>query len=323
MGRQNQTISVIIPTLNASALIEKQLTALKGQTVKPLEVMVIDSSSEDDTAELARSLGAEVVVIPKEKFDHGGTRTLGCRKARGDILVYLTQDALPVHRETVEKVVKPFLENGKVAASFGRQIPYPDATPFGAHLRLFNYPKESRTRGMEDKDRLGIRTAFMSNSFAGYRRKALQEIGGFKDALILGEDTCAGAKLLLAGYRIAYVAEAEVLHSHNYKMFQEFKRYFDVGVFHRSESWILETFGKASGEGLRYVLSEMNYLVKNGKWLSIPRSVMANALKYAAYKLGYNHKFLPRSLARKLSMNRDWWYRKQEHNSRQHCENLI
>lgn len=322
MGRENQNVSVIIPTFNASALIERQLTALKEQTVKPVEVVVIDSSSEDNTAELARALGAEVIVIPKERFDHGGTRTLGCRRAKGDILVYLTQDALPRHRETIERVARPFLENGKVAASFGRQIPYSDAAPFGAHLRLFNYPGESHTRDLKDKDRLGIKTAFLSNSFAGYRKKALQEIGGFKDALILGEDTCTGAKLLLAGYRIAYVAEAEVLHSHNYKMFQEFRRYFDVGVFHRSESWILERFGKPSAEGLRYVLSEMKYLVKNGRLRSIPRSVLANALKYTAYNLGYNHKLLPRSLAQKLSMNRDWWNRKKGDSSREHRENL-
>lgn len=309
MSREEQRMSIIVPTFNASGLIEKLLAVLKNQTVKPLEIIIIDSSSQDNTAEVAKSLGAEVVVIPKQAFDHGATRTLGCMRASGDIVVYLTQDALPANEKALENLVKPFYENEKVAISFGRQVPCPDSTPVAAHLRLFNYPAESYTRGLEDKDKFGIKTVFLSNSFAAYKKKALEEIGFFKEKLIFGEDTYTGAKLLLAGYRIAYAADARVYHSHNYKLSQEFKRYFDVGVFHTTESWIVKTFGKPSGEGFKYVNSEIRYLFKNGKSHWIPRSVFTNFLKYTAYRLGLRYSLLPEPLARKLSMNKGWWDR--------------
>lgn len=310
MDREDQRVSIIVPTYNASGFIEKQLAALKNQTTRPVEIIVIDSSSKDDTAQKARTSGAEVVVIPKEEFDHGATRTLGCRKAKGDILVYLTQDALPADEKAIEILIKPLRKNGEVGASFGRQIPYPYAGPLGAHLRLFNYPQRSHTRSLEDKGEFGIKTAFLSNSFAGYRRKTLEEIGFFKEGLIFGEDAVAGAKLLLAGYRISYVAEALVYHSHNYSLSQDFKRYFDVGVFHQTQNWMVSTFGKPSGEGFKYLLSEIKYLLRTRKVYLVPRSVLTNVSKYAAYSLGYHHGLLPRSLAQKLSMNRNWWTRK-------------
>lgn len=312
MNKEEQNVSVIIPTFNASRFIEKQLACLMNQTIKDLEIIVIDSSHQDNTVEIAKALGAEVIVIPKEAFNHGATRTLGCKKAGGNILIYLTQDALPVDENAIEKLVRPFSEEEKVGAAFGRQIPYPDAAPFGAHLRLFNYPEESYIRRLKDKEKYGLKTVFLSNAFAGYRRKALEEIGWFKENLIFGEDTYAGAKLLLAGYRIAYVADAVVSHSHNYTAFEGFKRYFDVGVFHSMESWILDTFGKASGEGLRYLVSEMKYLVKNRKFHSIPQSVVRNTLKYIAYNLGYNYNILPKVIVKRLSMHKDWWNRRGE-----------
>jgi len=310
MNKEKPKVSVIIPTFNASGFIERQLTSLQNQTIKNVEIIVIDSSSQDGTQENAKALGAEVEIIPREAFDHGATRTRGGEKAQGEILVYLTQDALPADENAIENLIKPLYEDEKVGASFGRQRPFPDATPFGAHLRLFNYPDKSYIRRLEDKKNYGIKTAFLSNSFAGYRRNALDEIGWFEENLIFGEDTHAGAKLLQAGYQIAYAADAVVFHSHNHTVFREFKRYFDVGVFHRREHWILDTFGKPSGEGLKYLVSEMKYLSKNKKLLSIPKSMMRNMLKYIAYNLGYNYNGLPRFIVKRLSLNKDWWNRK-------------
>ena len=77
--------------------------------------------------------------------------------------------------------------------------------------------------------------------------------GWFAEHLISTEDTYAGARMLLAGYTLAYVSDAMVYHSHNYTVFQEFKRYFDIGVFHKKERWILEAFGNAEGTGLRHL----------------------------------------------------------------------
>ncbi|HSL40477.1 MAG TPA: glycosyltransferase family 2 protein, partial [Desulforhopalus sp.] len=129
-----------------------------------------------------------------------------------------------------------------------------------AHLRLFNYPPQSSIRSHADRERFGLKTVFVSNSFAAYRRGPLEEVGYFKNTLIFGEDTCTLGRLLLAGYRVAYVSEAAVYHSHNYSLVEEFRRSFDIGVLHSTEKWLLATYGRAEGVGGRYVRSVLNML---------------------------------------------------------------
>lgn len=279
-------ISIVIPTYNASQCLPSLLRRLELQTVDDYEMIVVDSSSQDDTVQIARSHQAKVITIPKQQFDHGGTRTLAARHAKGDIILYLTQDALPYNEYAVENIVKPFATDGKIAAAFGRQLPYPQASVFAEHLRLFNYSDTSYTRVLDDKEKYGIKTAFLSNSFAAYRKSVLEEIGYFKSGLPFGEDTCAAAKILLKGYKIAYVAEAMVLHSHNYTVWQDFRRYFDMGMFHRKESWLLKEFGRAEGEGVKYIKSELRFLLGRKRFDLFPALVLRILMKYSGYKLG-------------------------------------
>ena len=300
-------VSVIIPTYNAEPYLVTLLDTLQKQTLS-FELIIIDSSSSDKTLQIAKKYTEHIVTIPKNQFDHGGTRTKAAKLASGELLIFLTQDALPYDNYTLEKTIKPF-HNSQVAAAYGRQIPYEQTNLFGKHLRAFNYPATSHIRTLADKTEYGIKTAFLSDSFAVYRKSAMQEVDWFKDGLILGEDSHIATKLLLADYAIAYVADAQVYHSHSYSLIEEFRRYFDIGVFHTHEHWILETFGKAEGEGGKYVKSELLYLLKHKAYLRIPEFFIRNGLKYLGYKLGRNYKNLPKSIVPKLSMHPLWWER--------------
>ncbi len=283
-------ITIIVPTYNASKFLPSLLTKLESQTIKNYELIVVDSSSNDNTVDIAQSHRANIITIPQSEFDHGGTRTLVAKEAKGDILVYLTQDALPYNEYAIEDIIKPFTSDGKIGATFGKQLPHPEASVFAEHLRLFNYPDTSYTRVLEDKKKYGIKTAFLSNSFAAYRKSVLKEIGYFKSGLPFGEDACAGAKILLKGYKIAYVAEAIVLHSHNYTIWQDFRRYFDMGIFHRMENWLLKEFGKAEDEGVKYIKSEIEFLVRKRRFDLLPEFTLRLIMKYLGYKLGAGHK---------------------------------
>ena len=130
----------------------------------------------------------------------------------------------------------------------------------------------------------------MSNSFSAYRIKTFQELGGFPSDTILCEDMYYTAKAVLAGYKVAYVADAIVHHSHNYSPLEEFRRYFDIGVFHADEPWIRKQFGGAGGEGKRFVVSEFRYLLKSDLKY-IPVAVLNNAMKILGYKLGQWYKY--------------------------------
>ncbi|MBU2575070.1 MAG: glycosyltransferase [Elusimicrobia bacterium] len=300
-------ISIILPTINFSAGLKTAIENLRRQSACPYEIIVVDSSSDDGTVELAHRLGARTLTVARGEFDHGGTRTLAAKAAGGDILVFLTQDAVLAAPDVIARLAAVFGSGGKVGAAFGRQVPHPDADVFGRALRFFNYPEKSYVRSFKDRARYGIKTPFLSNSFAAYSRKALEEIGWFKDGLILGEDTYAGAKLLMAGYSIVYVADATVAHSHNHTPCQDFKRYFDIGVFHTRERWILDAFGNAEGEGLKYIFSSLKFLKDNKVVLWAPEFLWRTVLKYAGYKLGRAHSFLPESFRKRLSMHANWW----------------
>lgn len=298
-------ISVIIPTLNAGKYIQGLLASIKSQTVS-CDIVVIDSSSSDDTVNIAKSYGARTIVIERGDFNHGGTRNLASSEVGGDILVFLTQDALPADEFAIENLIRPFSDDEMIGASYGRQLPHIGAGAIEAHARLFNYPESSCIKTLSDAPILGIKTAFISNSFAAYRREALTAVGGFPLNTILCEDVYVTAKMLLAGWNVAYCADAKVYHSHDYGFIEEFKRYFDIGVFHARECWIRKSFGQAEGEGMRFVNSELNYLWYNNLLL-IPSAVFRTALKLIGYKVGILERYLPHWLNSKLSMNCLFW----------------
>jgi len=304
-------ISIIIPTLNGGDLFSKVLKSIAMQDLHDeYELLVYDSASTDDTVKYAQSFGAEVFSVDKKDFDHGGTRTQAAQKAVGEILVFMTQDAVLVDSNSLASLIEPLRKDGSlVAVTYGRQLPNKNATPAAVHLRLFNYPPESLLRTHNDKRKYGLKTIFVSNSFAAYKQDSLASCGYFKQGLIFGEDTCAVGRLLLDGYAIQYVSEAQVYHSHNYSLVEDIKRHFDIGVLHSAENWILREYGVAEGHGANYVRSAFSYFLRNNVWYLIPDLIIRSGMKYMGYKLGRNYKSLPVWLRMKLSMYSAWWKR--------------
>ncbi len=304
----SKVVGLIVPTLNAGSLWEFWLKAFEQQTRKPDCLLLVDSSSSDDTVALARAHGFAARVIPKSEFNHGGTRQFGVNTlSTVDIIVFLTQDALLADPDAIERLLAAFVDQ-QVGAAYGRQLPHRNAGPIAAHARLFNYPAESQLRCLKDRTRFGIKTAFISNSFAAYRRNALMQVSGFPVDTIMNEDTYVAGKMLVSGWKIAYCADAQVFHSHDYGFLGEFKRYFDIGVFHTHTAWLQQIFGGASGEGLRFVISEMRYLMKHAPWL-IPSAVLRTGLKWLGFRLGALHRGLPRTIRSCFSLHKIYWLR--------------
>ncbi|WIX33791.1 glycosyltransferase [Salinicola sp. JS01] len=300
-------MGLCVPTLNAGAGWDAWLEATR-EAAEGYRFLVIDSTSDDATADLARAAGCELHRVARRDFDHGGTRGWALELlADCDIVIFVTQDALVSSPETFARIIQTF-DDPSIGAAYGRQLPYSWATPVAAHARLFNYPADSHTMAAEDVARYGIRAAFLSNSFTAYRREALMEVGGFPNGTILSEDMIAGARLLKKGWRLHYCAEAQVYHSHNYSLFQEFRRYFDIGVLHANEPWLLEMTGRAEGEGRRFILSEARYLMQHAPWL-LPLATVRNGLKYLGYSLGRRHHLLPKRCKPGLSMHAAYWRR--------------
>ena len=306
-------VTVIIPTLNGEQWLDQLLGRLRAQQGVPsLEIMVIDSGSRDRTLTIARAHGVRIEQTGPEGFDHAGTRTRAAVMATGDVLVYFTQDALPENDQCLAELLKPLAADQRLAASYGRQLPHARSSLFAKHLRWYNYGDRSETRGREDRERLGLRTVFISNSCAAWQRAPLAAIGYFGHDQLFGEDSLALARLLDQGWRVAYAAEARVIHAHDYTLGQEFRRYFDVGVFHRSQEWLLREYGRAGGAGRGYVVSEMRRIVRDRRYSLLPLAVFRNLVKYLGYRTGLGYRFLPGFLCPRLSMNPAWWRKKRQ-----------
>lgn len=302
------TYSIVIPTFNGLKYLSKVipvLLSIKDERFK--ELVIIDSNSNDGTLEYLKDKKCRFISLGDRPFDHGGTRTYVASLIETDIIVFLTQDALPVDNEFLNPIMTVF-EEPKLGAAYGRQISYSETNIYGKHLRKFNYPDQSYFREYNDRTKYGLKTAFLSNSFACYRKEAMDKINWFDTGLLLSEDLFAGANLLMNGYKLAYIADSVVYHSHSYTLIEEFKRYFDTGAVHSMNNWFINDFGNAESEGFRFVKSEIEYITdKKGKhmFMSI---IIRNVIRYMAYKIGRYYKMLPKFLIPKISMHNRWWY---------------
>lgn len=299
-------VSVVIPTLNAGPHLPMLLPALGRQGVPPDRFLVMDSASTDDTCDAFKAFGATVVSIERRDFNHGGTRQRAVdMRPDADIVVMMTQDAIPQGEGAIARLVAAFTDPA-IGMAYGRQLPRGVARGIERHARLVNYPSRSETRGYDDRALMGVKTVFCSDSFAAYRGTALAAAGGFPDDAFFAEDQLVAGRMLIAGWRIAYRGDAEVVHSHGYTMAEEFRRYFDVGVFHGRNRWLIDAFGAAEGEGLRFVRSELAYLARHDP-VQLPSAVIRTFAKYAGYRMGGQEARLSNRWKQRLSMQPFYW----------------
>ena len=299
-------IKIIIPVYNPDKEFSYLLKSIASQSIKNLAVLIIDSGTNHKYRESIQSMkNITVMDIDAQDFNHGGTRQMGidiCNDV--DVFVFLTQDAILADEYAIEELTSVF-ENESIGCAYGKQIPHKNAEIYAKLAREFNYGDKSYIRSVSEKDKYGIKTAFISNSFAAYRNIAMLDVGGFPTKTILSEDMYVAAKMLLQGWKVAYQAEAKVYHSHNYTVIQEFKRYFDIGVFHARERWIQNQFGNAEGTGIKFVKYEINKLKYYP--LRLIEMIVRDSMKLLGYKLGIREKYLPKAIKGKISMNKKFW----------------
>jgi rhamnosyltransferase len=314
------SISIIIPTYNpGAAAVGKMCAALAQQKTSFAELVIIDSSSSDGTADLWRSSwwhAAEQyqhhaafmqTSISPTDFNHGRTRNQAAQLASGEVLVFLSQDALPQDGYWLGALTDPLTQASEaaIAGAFARQIAPADAPAKERFARAFNYPDTPCVKCWSDMNELGIKTFFFSNVASALQRDAFEEVGGFPDT-ILNEDMLIAAKLLRAGYAVQYAAKARVWHGHDYSIHNQFKRYFDIGVS-LARARHLPPRLSSSSEGWRFVRGQLAFVRTHEGWHALPDVIAEAAAKWWGFKLGQNEHLLPTSLKRRLSMHRAFW----------------
>lgn len=205
-------LSVIIRTKNESRYLGRVLERLKQQEYEgPVEILVVDSGSTDTTVPIAESFGCTIVRISPAEFSFGRALNIGIQRSTGDIMVHLSGHSVPEQRNYLALMVEPFAD-ANVAATFGRDVPWPGTCPSQARDIANHFP-----------DFLPDGSRF-SNANAAVRKSDWQRVR-FDESLPACEDLFWARDVMARGSTIHYVPAARVFHSHSPSPWYYFKRY--------------------------------------------------------------------------------------------------
>jgi rhamnosyltransferase len=227
-----ESISIVIPTLNGAATLPAVLEAIARQRIEvPVEVLAVDSGSTDGTVSLLQQSHVDVTSISPQTFDHGLTRNLALSRARGDLVVLLVQDAVPVSDDWLAALTAPLRADARLAGTFARQEPRPDADAItrryhASYLAASRCGRVIAIDGADGFEKLSPQERLDRCTFdnvCSCVRRSVWQRHPFRSTPI-GEDIAWAKDVLLAGYRLAYVPDAVVVHSHHRSVRYEFWR---------------------------------------------------------------------------------------------------
>ncbi|MEN0083823.1 MAG: glycosyltransferase [Leifsonia sp.] len=232
-------VTIAILTYNGETYLRRILEMIRRQDFAgTVEVLVIDSGSTDSTLDIVRSF-PEVVLhqIPNSEFGHGRTRNLAARLAKGDLVAYLTHDAVPASESWLTELVAPFAIDERIVAVMGKQVPRPGCFPllkyeirgvfagFGPDFGTTVFYKDGFAK---DEGVLGA-MSFYSDVNSAARKRFLTDVVPYRDVRY-AEDQLFGRDVLDAGYKKAYAARAAVEHSNDLTLPEYERRIFDETV---------------------------------------------------------------------------------------------
>ena len=301
------SVTVICPLYKSREYINSLHNSLLMQEDVDLKVVkYILTETGDGVDKIVREMDkAELTVISIDEFSHSLTRERAAMESNSDILVFITQDIIIKDKKWLSKLCKPIYE-GKCEAAFSRQIC--DNQSIEKYTRVNNYPKESRIVSKDDVERLGIMTFFFSDAASAVKTDVYKKLNGYdgKD-LLTNEDMYLAYKLINNGYRIMYNADAEVIHSHDYKFMQLFKRYFDQGAF-LSDNAYLTQYG-ANGSALKLLKVVVVESLKDKNFKAFFNIIPNFAARFLGNQAGKRYKKMPIEKIKAYSGNVGYWNR--------------
>lgn len=246
-------IDIICPLYHAEKYIENLHNSfLKQKKVDINKIYYILTESNDDTEDFLIKNNCNYEKISKTEFSHSLSREKTAFNSKADIIVFVTQDVIIERDDWLYYLTKDI--NDEVVATYSRQLP--KYNNIEKYTREYNYPSTSRIVDKSDLNKLGLNTFFFSDAASAIKRKIFVELNGYDNKdLPTNEDMYLAHKIIMAGYKIKYCADSEVIHSHNFKLSELYKRYKLTGTFFK-ENMYLNNYGttKSGGNMAKYVL---------------------------------------------------------------------
>lgn len=269
---------MILPTFNGEDDLRRMLPKLQDQDFDGgVEICAIDSSSKDGTVAVLEEVGARVEVIPQSEFSHGPTRNRCALAARGEFLVFMSQDVMPAHREFLTELVAAF-DDERVAGAYSRVLPHPDDDALTARTVL-DLPESSEEPFVRDLDAVRglweldpderVRYLRFNNVASAIRTEVFRDFPFPPTAF--AEDFAWASRVLSRGWRIAYVPTSVVQHAHSYDLRSAYKRYRVDAAFHRqAHGWLVRPSAFSAVRGFLYeVREDYRFVRRNGHSASI------------------------------------------------------
>ncbi len=207
--------SIVIRAYNEEKHIGRLLEGLRQQTLKDVEIILVDSGSTDQTVSIAESFGARIVRIPSAEFTFGRSLNFGLRAATRELVVIASAHVYPVYPDWLESLLHPFVADEKVALTYGKQR---------GHIAAKYSEQQIYHQWYPDTGNPNQTTAFCNNANAAIR-KSLWEQNQYDETLTGLEDLAWAKWAQEHDYKITYVAEAEIIHIHNETPRGVFNRY--------------------------------------------------------------------------------------------------
>lgn len=295
-------VSILILTKNGRRDLERLLPAVFRQaTTFSFEVVAIDSGSTDGTLDLLRSFPVQVKQIPAEEFHHARTRNFAASLAKGKILTFLSQDAIPAHEGWLAAMTSNF-DDPKVGAVYGRQL---FTTGSSAERRdVFDaiYGDKKIVKDPAHRNGLGYRFYHFSDVNAAIRH-AVWAKARFPENLKVFEDLGIAKLILDGGWKIIYEPRAGVFHTHTHSTVGLLKRYFDIGyTLKLLRIWDAPgTRTSLMRDGWKIITRKVARLKDNNSGNGARIGLQQDLAKSIGLFLGLNQNCLPMALKRRLS----------------------
>lgn len=286
-------ISAIIPVSDPRYL-ENQMELLKYQEIKQL--IILDSSLQ-----IKNNIPNDkrITIIEENSFDHGATRNKGAKLSSYPILLFMTQDAKPFGEEFAREIIKSIDE--KIKGVYGKHLTTNQAKLLERIERKFVYPDKKiiKFQGYNFND------IFVSNVCFAVESRTFEELGGFPEGVICSEELVLSKKILSNGFSIMYNPKITVIHQHDEKTSEIFKRWFDVGVAFSKNPTISSKFRSHALKLALFVFLEI--LKEKPKLIpELPKRYVTRGL---AIEIGKRHKLLKAAGIdlKKISNNKNFW----------------
>lgn len=278
-----KSLSIICPLHNAESFLptlNQALTEQKDVDIK--EIKYILTASSDNTKQILDLIKTNYEEIDAKDFSHSLTRERAAMSAKGDIVVFITQDVEIKDKFFLKKLTTPIAKD-EVAATYARQIS--KYNNIEKYTRENNYPEKSKTVSKDDINELGLKTFFFSDAAGATDAKIFKKLGGYDGKnLPISEDMYFAYKLIMNGYKIKYCADAVVYHSHKFSLKQIYARYKLTGQFMKENSYLDQYGTTNSGANLaKYVLKRLLQEKRFGLLLRYPFDMGA---RYLGMKAG-------------------------------------